>query len=92
VHDTSIITEYSFILALQDNTHVLLDYRYEDSKGGRLERIPLSKGDVLMFPGTQLHAGDAYSIVNARIHWYSQPLEASQKQIFITGDQPVEAR
>ena len=57
----------SVIWALEDGTTIIIDdKRY---------RIP--KGQILVFRGDVCHAGDAYNVMNTRIHAYLDLLDGS---------------
>lgn len=83
---------YSFILALDGLSYVNLELRYADEWGSRLERVFLRKGDVLMFPGDQLHGGEGFSVMNVRMHWFSHAPDPRQGQTFVLPDQRVMRR
>lgn len=58
------------IIALQDNTSILVKRNSLEQTGSReLERVQLSAGDVFIMHGLLVHAGDAYTASNLRMHF-----------------------
>ena len=59
----------SGIIALEDNTLLLVMRNSLESYEGQLEAVALNAGDVLIFHALLVHAGGSYSRTNRRIHF-----------------------
>jgi hypothetical protein len=59
----------SGIVALENGTSLLIMRDSLEDYGGKLEKVVLNAGDVLVFHGLLVHAGSGYTKVNKRIHF-----------------------
>ena len=59
----------SGIVALENGTSLLILRDSLEDYGGKLEKVVLNAGDVLVFPGLLVHAGSGYMKLNKRIHF-----------------------
>jgi hypothetical protein len=71
------------IVALRRDTYVYFYQKYDDEEGGVFEQVFLQPGEVLYFPGDQLHNGGAYRLFNGRWHFYTINPPPDLRQRFV---------
>jgi hypothetical protein len=80
------------IVALLPGTYVYFYHKYEDGEGGVYEQVFLEPGEVLYFPGDQLHSGGAFRLFNGRWHFYTIKPPPDLPQRFVSPMEHVRNR